>query len=53
MHSIVMDELIVLEVLVCLCFLVCDGEHMYSDIRLVCMTLIVLVVCMHWIDVNF
>jgi hypothetical protein len=44
MHSIVMDELIVLDVLVCLCLLVWYGEHMYSDIRLVYMTLIVLIV---------
>jgi hypothetical protein len=36
--------LIVLDVLVCLCFLVWDGEHMYSDIGLVCMTLIVMIV---------
>jgi hypothetical protein len=44
MHSIVMDELIVLDVLVYLCFLVWDKEHMYSDIGLVCMTLIVVIV---------
>jgi len=34
-----MDELIVLDVFVCQ-----DGEHMYSDIRLVCMTSIVVTV---------
>jgi hypothetical protein len=44
MHSIVMDELIVLDVLIRLCFLVWDGEYMYSDIELVFTTLIILIV---------
>jgi len=45
-----MDELIVLDVLVCLCFLVWDREHMYSDIELDCMTLIVMIVlcALYW-----